>query len=225
MRNLYKDNTCPDGRKNPCEDGGKKSYCRCKNEQTLNDLIKKMALVKTSLASILNAEGAKIQKAVEISNDVYELIEVNHSAYRMVVSSIQLEQVYYQQLDWLGDLYRRGYCNPCQHSQPCCPECSCHEAEHDHPWDNDSDCPELMFEKPCCPESDCAERVPEKPCRAEHGHTKEKPCMTVFFAETKYLWTGGTMLNLEQEAECNHGITLCRKKTIQSYCFLPVKNI
>lgn len=97
-------------------------------EQSVSDVIESIALVETAMAHILNAEGEKIQKAVALSHDIKELLEINHSVNKLIANTIQLEQNYYQKLDAVNELYRMGLedskninSNPCQPYYPVCP--------------------------------------------------------------------------------------------------------
>ena len=103
-----------------------KEFCRCecKNKQCVHDLIESIALVETALAHILNAEGEKIQKAVQISKDINDLLEVNRSVNRTIINAIQLEQICYQKLDAVSELCRIEHDKSCE---PCYPECPCHK--------------------------------------------------------------------------------------------------
>jgi hypothetical protein len=73
--------------------------------QGIYDLIKSAAMIETAIAHILNAEGEKIQKAIEATNDVKDLIEVNRSVNKVLANATQLEQTLYQRLDAARDLY------------------------------------------------------------------------------------------------------------------------
>ena len=51
------------------------------------------------LAHILNAEGEKLQKAVEIADNICELLEINQSVNKTITKITFLEQVLYAKLE------------------------------------------------------------------------------------------------------------------------------
>ena len=65
----------------------------CGKKCCLNKIICSIALQEAALAHILNAEGEKIQKAVEISDDTYELLCVNKSVQETIKKVSTFEQV------------------------------------------------------------------------------------------------------------------------------------
>jgi|GEM_PF-3948865 len=90
----------------PFENECQVETCReeCKNGQSICDLIESAALTQTALAHILNAEGEKIQKAVAVCENVNDLLEVNRSVNKTIISTTQLEQALYQQLDTVNEI-------------------------------------------------------------------------------------------------------------------------
>jgi hypothetical protein len=62
-------------------------------EQALTDIIESIALEETALAHILNAEGEKIQKAVECICNKDGLIEVNESVNDTIKNIIKLQML------------------------------------------------------------------------------------------------------------------------------------
>ncbi len=73
-------------------------------DQAINDFIESIALEETALSHILNAEGEKLQKAIEISSCVDELLSVNCSVESMVKSITELIMVLKGKMDSLQDL-------------------------------------------------------------------------------------------------------------------------
>jgi len=61
-------------------------------------IITSIALMETALSHILNAEGEKLQKAVEIADNVDELLEVNQSIHKTLTLATQLENTLYAKL-------------------------------------------------------------------------------------------------------------------------------
>lgn len=64
-----------------------------------SSLLQSIALEETAISHILNAEGEKLQKAISISCDTKELIEVNKSVEDMVDKITSLEIVLKSKLD------------------------------------------------------------------------------------------------------------------------------
>lgn len=61
--------------------------------QAVNDLIESVALEQTGLAHILNAEGEKLQKAIQIGATPDQLIKINSSVEGMTNSIARLEMI------------------------------------------------------------------------------------------------------------------------------------
>ena len=74
-------------------------------KQFVWDVVKSVALVETSLAHILNAEGEKLQKAVEISNSIEDLLKINRSISKTLKDATSLEKALYTKLGALNELY------------------------------------------------------------------------------------------------------------------------
>ncbi|MEG0909615.1 MAG: hypothetical protein RSH78_04550 [Bacilli bacterium] len=72
--------------------------------QSITDVIESVALEETGLSHILNAEGEKIQKALELSKDNADLLKVNASVESMVKAITILESVLQDKLH-LAELY------------------------------------------------------------------------------------------------------------------------
>lgn len=68
------------------------------------DALESIALVETALAHILNAEGEKLQRAVEIACTPCELLCVNGSVQRTIRQAVQLELSLLSKLETLLDL-------------------------------------------------------------------------------------------------------------------------
>ncbi|MDP4118117.1 MAG: hypothetical protein Q8873_02875 [Bacillota bacterium] len=82
--------------------------CQSCNEDTckyINDLIESIALVETALSHILNAEGEKLQKAVEVSEDVCELMDINKVINKTITNITHLEQILYAKLDVVNEMH------------------------------------------------------------------------------------------------------------------------
>lgn len=90
----------------------KKKPCGCENEdkekQCMCDLIESVALVETALSHILNAEGEKLQKAVELACDIDDLLEINKSVNKTLTTAVMLENALYTKLEVLNDLCRKS---------------------------------------------------------------------------------------------------------------------
>ncbi len=62
-------------------------------EQAITDVIESVAMEEAGIQTILNAEGAKIQKAVSLDLTNEELLTVNESVQSLVASITALELV------------------------------------------------------------------------------------------------------------------------------------
>lgn len=82
----------------------------CNMTQQITDVIESVALVQTSLSHILNAEGEKLQKIVEIATTVEELTSVNDSVKDMVNAVTRLELILQSKLG-LFQCSIRNQCN------------------------------------------------------------------------------------------------------------------
>lgn len=67
-------------------------------EQAITDIIESIALEETALSHILNAEGEKIQKVLELATTTEELISVNTSVESMVKAINDLESMLQEKL-------------------------------------------------------------------------------------------------------------------------------
>jgi len=94
-----------------CGGAERKGQCVC-------DLIESIALVETALSHILNAEGEKLQKAVELSEDVCQLLEVNRAVNKTIMNVTQLEQILYAKLDTLGEIHTKA-CRDTERGNQC----------------------------------------------------------------------------------------------------------
>jgi hypothetical protein len=96
--------------------------CCCTPKDNINNecvnIIASITMVEAGLAHILNAEGEKIQKLLEISNCPCELLALNKSVNSVVEQATQLEQILCQKLGFAVALIERSQ-NNCHslHSQ------------------------------------------------------------------------------------------------------------
>ena len=85
-----------------------KAICHKKCKPDLPDdkcnIINSVAKMETALSHILNAEGEKLQKAVEIADSVGELLEVNQSIHKTIMLASQLEHILLAKLQSAIDL-------------------------------------------------------------------------------------------------------------------------
>ncbi|MEG2457599.1 MAG: hypothetical protein RSB41_01755 [Bacilli bacterium] len=95
--------------------------CNKKSKCFAGDIIESIALIETALSHILNAEGEKIQKIIEISDDPCELIKVNDSVNQVIKNITFLEHVLYNKLELAKEL--EGNCkNACEEEVIDCDE-------------------------------------------------------------------------------------------------------
>ena len=64
-------------------------------------ILKSIARTENALAHILNAEGEKLQKAIELADNICDLLKVNQSVQQTVTKVTFLEQVLYAKLEAL----------------------------------------------------------------------------------------------------------------------------
>ena len=64
-------------------------------------ILKSIAKTENALAHILNAEGEKLQKAIELADNICDLLKVNQSVQNTVTKVTFLEQVLYAKLEAL----------------------------------------------------------------------------------------------------------------------------
>lgn len=76
-------------------------------EQAVTDLFASVALEQTALSHILNAEGEKIQKVIQLGVSVQEMIDINISVKDMASAVTQMEMVLKDKLELFDD------CNLC----------------------------------------------------------------------------------------------------------------
>lgn len=84
---------CPEPCCPPCD---KHRHGHCEAE--LCDIIQSVALVETALSHILNAEGEKIQKILEVSNDPCEIMQVNKSVNATIANVTHLEYMLFEKM-------------------------------------------------------------------------------------------------------------------------------
>ena len=72
--------------------------CKPKAPDDKSSIIQSVAHMETALSHILNAEGEKLQKAVELAGSVEELLAINQSIQKTLMLSAQLEQILYAKL-------------------------------------------------------------------------------------------------------------------------------
>ncbi|MFR7591103.1 MAG: hypothetical protein ACLUVC_06660 [Longibaculum sp.] len=80
-----------------CDD--QKGCCLECVEQNICDILESIALQETALSHILNAEGEKIQEAIELSHSVKELVEIDKSVNKTINEVMLLENVLYSKLN------------------------------------------------------------------------------------------------------------------------------
>lgn len=74
------------------------SLCCCKDGECLS-IIESIAKSECALARILNAEARKLERAVELTDDICKLLEINRSVQKTITKVTFLEQVLYAKLE------------------------------------------------------------------------------------------------------------------------------
>lgn len=74
------------------------------------DIMESVALVEAALSHILNAEGEKLQKVLDVSQDVEQILCANKEIGKTVISVTHLEQILYDKLALVSELCRPNDC-------------------------------------------------------------------------------------------------------------------
>ncbi|MDR1210107.1 MAG: hypothetical protein LBK41_07335 [Clostridiales bacterium] len=111
---------CPHHQKNErcpydhCQESGKEiSVDRAKENDVRSccaDIIASIALTETSIAYILNAEGEKIQKILEISCCPNKILEVNCNVKETLCTATRLEELLCKKLEIVAELLKYVRC-------------------------------------------------------------------------------------------------------------------
>lgn len=75
----------------------------------IQDVIESIALTESALAHILNAEGEKLQKAVQLACTVDDLLEINKSVRSALIHAVFLEQTLFTKLETVCGTCRQNY--------------------------------------------------------------------------------------------------------------------
>ncbi|MEG1990095.1 MAG: SdrD B-like domain-containing protein [Clostridia bacterium] len=82
-------------------------YTTDSRDQAINDIIESVALMQTALSHIINAEGEKIQKVLEIKSTNEEMIKINNSVEKTINNITNLEIILKSKLE----IFKCKYCN------------------------------------------------------------------------------------------------------------------
>ncbi|MFV0520229.1 MAG: hypothetical protein ACK5LY_08130 [Lachnospirales bacterium] len=72
--------------------------------QAISDVIESIALEETGLAHIINAEGEKIQAALELATSIDDLVTINESVRKTLVDISKVQMLLQYKLDIAGSL-------------------------------------------------------------------------------------------------------------------------
>ncbi|HIU76296.1 MAG TPA: hypothetical protein IAC62_10465 [Candidatus Pelethocola excrementipullorum] len=107
--------------KRDCSSCPKKDCCCQTREKNCSKILESIALEEAGIAHILNAEGEKIQKAVELATDTSCLLKANDSLIKTLRYITHLEQTLYAKLDQV-----LSNCNCCSNNScKCCRKSGC----------------------------------------------------------------------------------------------------
>ena len=90
----YLESTSCGERRKKCCDCSDSSPCGC-----CGDVMESIALVESALARILNAEGEKLQRAVQLACNVDDLLKINQSVRSTLIHATFLEQTLFAKLE------------------------------------------------------------------------------------------------------------------------------
>lgn len=82
-----------------CERDRKHCDCQKCNPCCAKDVINSIALVEAALAHILNAEGEKLQKAVQLACSIDDLLKINRSVRSTLIHATFLEHTLFAKLE------------------------------------------------------------------------------------------------------------------------------
>ncbi|MEG2484105.1 MAG: hypothetical protein RSB51_01415 [Clostridia bacterium] len=108
------------GSYNQCYANYENPECECSNcccccledsesnyEQNISDIIESIALEEAGISHILNAEGEKIQKVLEHSRDICEILKVNESVNKTISNVTMLEQILVAKLEIVHNMINK----------------------------------------------------------------------------------------------------------------------
>ncbi len=72
--------------------------------QAITDVIESIALEETGIAHVINAEGEKIQAALEIATTIDELVTINESVRKTLIDVSKVQMLLQYKLDIAGSL-------------------------------------------------------------------------------------------------------------------------
>lgn len=75
--------------------------------QSITDIIESIALEEVGIANILNSEGCKIQKALDIATTVDELVLINKSVSDTLENVIKSQMLLNFKLGETGDILKK----------------------------------------------------------------------------------------------------------------------
>ena len=79
-----------------------KKCCNCQRPNPcvgIQDVIQSIALAEAALAHVLNAEGEKLQKAVQLACNVEDLLKIDASVRSTLIHATFLEQTLFTKLE------------------------------------------------------------------------------------------------------------------------------
>jgi hypothetical protein len=103
-------NQCPPLRVNHC-------CCICAPghniDRECSKIIASVALIEASIAHILNAEGEKIQRMLEISDCPYDILSLNRSVNDVIIQITHLERILCEKLALARAILKDGSSGAC----------------------------------------------------------------------------------------------------------------
>lgn len=102
--------------------------CACDCCENYAKVLESIALAEAGIAHILNAEGEKLQKAIQECVSICELLKVNASVQKTIVCATHLEHTLYNKLEALLQIDCKTCPAPCPKPcpSPCPPPCQKH---------------------------------------------------------------------------------------------------
>ena len=88
--------------------------CTCGDcQESLCRLLESIALMEVALSRILHAEGEKMQKAIQLADNICELIEIDRVVNQTITKITFLEQTLYAKLEAVAGLKEKGDAGGC----------------------------------------------------------------------------------------------------------------
>jgi DNA-binding protein len=104
-----------------------------KRDEVINLLLASIALEEIGLSHVINAEGEKLQKAIQVAECFEDLIVANNSVERMLKTIIKKEMLLQFKLEDVLEIPDEHHPHPPHHGEPPKPPNHDHRPPKPHP--------------------------------------------------------------------------------------------